>query len=246
MAAAGYYIKVDSTDVRRALQSLPENEVPFVTALALTWTAQNIRDAEVATMQSVFDRPTRFTLNALQIIPATKQNLNAAVNFKQGFGGVPADRYLMPEVEGGPRHKKSFERALERAGILEFGEFVVPGRSMKLDSSGNIPGSELTRILSQLSASPDPMQNATGSTRSRRSRRRAGVYFVVRGKAIADGIYRRRGATKGIEQMIRFVGAPHYSPRFPFYEVAQSVFDLQFASNARAAWDRVVSSIRKA
>lgn len=245
MSSSGYHIKVDSTAVRRALRSIPTEAIPYVASTAMTWTAKNIRDAEVATMRSVFDRPTGFTLNALQVIPATKDNLNAAVHFKQGFGSVPADRYLMPEVEGGPRKKKSFERALERAGVLQGNEYVVPGQSAKLDASGNMRGSELSRILSQLNASPDPMQNASSSKRSKRSRRKAGTYFVMRGKQSADGIYKRNASGKVLQQVIRFVGAPSYRARFPFVEVAREIFDLQFVSNARAAWDRLAPKFGK-
>lgn len=240
----GYHIKVDSADVRRALDNIPEWAVPYAAASGITWTAKNIRDAEVATMRSVFDRPTRFTLNALQVVPATTKNLNGRVDFKQGFGSVPADRYLNPEVHGGGRRKKSFEKAIERAGHLEAHEFVVPGKSAKLDQSGNMRGGDLSRLLGLLQASPDPMQNATGSRRSSKvAARKSGKVFVSRGRGLPDGIYRRRGVGKALEQLIRFVGTPQYQPRFPFYDVAQTVAGLQITSNIRAAWAQISAKI---
>ena len=91
-------------------------DVAFWTAAALTATANDVKDAEVAKMAEVFDRPTRFTLGALYVKPATPNDLTAEVRFKEGFGSVPAWRYLGPQVEGGNRHHKSFELRLDGAG----------------------------------------------------------------------------------------------------------------------------------
>lgn len=240
---AAYHLKIDTAEVRRKLRDVPARAMPYAAATGLTWTAQNIRDAEVATMQSVFDRPTRFTLNALQVKPANAQTLTASVEFKSGFGSVPAWRYLQAEVEGGPRHKKAHELALERAGILRSDEFVMPGAGATLDAAGNMRGSEISRILSQIKASGDPLQNATGSARSRRSRKRL-AYFVSRGrKGIADGIYLRRGTERGIVPVMVFAKRPRYQPRFPFYDVARQVFGVTFVSNVRAAWQRMAARL---
>jgi len=205
--------------------------VPFVTAYALTKTAEEIKEEEISVMARVFDRPTRFTLNALFVRPATKRDLCAEVAFKDGFGSVPAWRYLGPEVAGGPRSKKGFERALERAGLLRPDEFCVPARGLKLDSFGNVPGSLITQVLSGLSASPDPLQNTT--PRSRKRNTRAGSYFVLRDvKGAPNGIYQRTGGRQATALFI-FTGAPIYRKRFPFYETAQWVFGTQFAKHFR-------------
>ncbi len=63
-------------------------------------------------MARVFDRPTRFTLNALSVKRATKYDLNAAVNFElKGFGSIPAPRYRDRRLMAAKRVKKGFERA---------------------------------------------------------------------------------------------------------------------------------------
>ncbi|SER86124.1 hypothetical protein SAMN04244573_04468, partial [Azotobacter beijerinckii] len=49
-----------------------ERQMPFATALALTRTAQLAKEAIEQDMRSVFDRPTRWTLNSLRLIPARK------------------------------------------------------------------------------------------------------------------------------------------------------------------------------
>lgn len=210
---------------------IERDQVPFVTAYALTKTAQDIKDEVVTVMARVFDRPTRFTINALYTKRATKYDLTAAVLFKEGFGSIPAWRYLGPQVEGGRRAKKGFERALERAGILQANEFAVPARGVKLDSYGNLPGSIITQMLSALGANPDPLSNTTAKSKKRNPNR--GSYFVLRGVAGApDGIYFRTGGRKASAFLI-FVGQPHYRKRLPFYETARQVFQANFAKHFR-------------
>lgn len=227
-------------------------EIPFMAAYALTKSAQDIHAAEKKTISEVFDRPTRFTLNSLYVKPATKQDLSAAVLPKEGFGSIPAWRFLGPQIEGGARLKKSHERALERAGILNPKEYVVPGAGVKLDSHGNMSGPQITRILSQLGAaehSSGYRANMTKRSRARNTRRAGGQYFVMRTPGILPGIYQRMnhgaplkggvGPTRNqITPILLFVSAPTYTPRFPFYEVAQQAFAENFDRHFRLAFLR--------
>ena len=141
--------RVDARDAQRVIARM-RNEHPFALAYALTKTAQDIKVAEIDVMKNVFDRPTRFTLNALFVKPATKTDLTAIVEFKEGFGSVPAWRYLGPQVAGGARSTKSSERRLIEAGIMKSNEVIVPGQGIKRDAYGNVPGSTMNRILSDL------------------------------------------------------------------------------------------------
>ncbi|MEX0745690.1 MAG: hypothetical protein WD118_08810 [Phycisphaeraceae bacterium] len=233
-AAFGFTVDVRSNvaDVLRAVDDLQRNKVPFYTAYALTKTAQDVRAAQYASMREVFDRPTRFTLNSLFVRPATKHNLTAIVFFKEGFGSVPAFRYLGPQVVGGARVKKSHERALERAGILKSGEFVVPGEGVKLDAHGNMRGGDITRILSMLGASPDPTQNTTARSRRTRKGRARGSYFVLRDRGAPDGIYHRSGLRE-IKPVMIFVRRPQYRKRLPWEQTARRVVQQRFAHHFR-------------
>lgn len=244
------HFRVETGDVLRALKNLAEEDAPIVTAYALTKTAQDIKADEIETMKNVFDRPTRFTLNALVVKPAKKKDLVAEVYFKEGFGSIPAWRYLGPQVEGGARVHKAHEKRLIRAGHMKDDEFAVPGKGVKLDAFGNIPGSTIERILSQVQAAGGSgyQANATDSRRSKAKRRKSGSYFVLRpdgagraGRNVAPGIYFRQGAT-GLVPIIMFVKAPRYQKRFPFYERAQLVFDQRLVSRAREGFDRFVLS----
>lgn len=243
---SGFQINI-SADLDRFAKSLDiyqRESIPFWTAKALNETVKEIKDAEIEEMKRVFDRPTRFSLNALYISYATKERLAAQVLFKEGFGSIPANRYLGPEVEGGQRAQKTHERALARAGILRPNEFCVPGQGVRLDAYGNMPGSELTKILSDLGASPDARQNST--TKSRRTRKGSarGRYFVLRpggsglpnsDRMVQPGIYHRAAGQRAVRPLIIFVAAPRYQARLPFYVVAKRTMQQRFATNFEAA-----------
>lgn len=244
------HFRVETTDVMRALQNLAAEDAPIVTAYALTKTGQDIKDAEVETMKNVFDRPTKFTLNALYLKPATKRDLVAEVYFKEGFGSIPAWRYLGPQVEGGGRAHKSHEKRLIAAGHMRSNEFAVPGQGIKLDAFGNISGSTIEKILSQVQAAGGSgyQANATNSRRSK-AKRKSGQYFVLRpgsnnvraNRNVAPGIYFRSGM-KGMVPVIMFVKPPRYQKRYPFYETAERVFNDRLLIRAQEGFERFVLS----
>jgi hypothetical protein len=239
-------------DVRHALGGLIASleartrDVEFWTAAALTATAKDVEAAEVAKMAEVFDRPTRFTLNALYVKPATRGDLVAEVRFKEGFGSIPAWHYLGPEVEGGPRKHKSHELRLIRAGLMHADEFAVPGKGIKLDANGNMKASDIERILSQVGAAEQMAgykANATKGSLARAKRKGVGRYFLLRPDAsdlryqrrhVRAGIYYRKGL-HDLVPVIVFVKAPKYSKRLPFYETAREVIAGRFETHFRAA-----------
>ncbi|MDD2321684.1 MAG: hypothetical protein PHO83_16700, partial [Geobacteraceae bacterium] len=70
------------TEVAKALAAFP-GKAHRACAVALNKTGKLIKEAEVAEMKAVFDNPTSYTLNSLKLTPATKDNLQATVWFKQ-------------------------------------------------------------------------------------------------------------------------------------------------------------------
>lgn len=107
------------------------------------------------------DRPTPFTLNSMFVKKASRSNPDASVQWKDwtGSGSVPAGKYLQPEVHGGPRRPKRFERALQASGLMPQGYVAVPTKDAPRDAYGNVPGGFITQVLSYLKANPDFMQN---------------------------------------------------------------------------------------
>jgi hypothetical protein len=248
MPGQGFVIDI-SEDIEGFIQRatlIERDSVPFWTAAALTQTAKDIQAELVAEMARVFDRPTRFTLNALYVKPATKKELTAAVMFKEGFGSIPAWRYLGAEVEGGERSRKSYERRLIQLGAMRANEYAVPGKAAPLDSFGNIPGSFWQVVMADLGAMRDGAQNSTVVSRKRAAKKGRGRYFVLRpdwpasggaiagaARNVAPGVYERTGGG-AIAPVIAFVKAGAYRRRLDYYGIARAILQRNFARNFAA------------
>jgi len=226
-------IRSNVKEVSRWLDSAQRKQIPFATVYAMTLTARDVHTAEISVMSRVFDRPTPYTLNALRVIPATKQTYVASVAFKE-FGGTPAKRFLNPEVHGGPRSRKAHERRL--APLMGGYQFAVPARGTNRDAYGNMPGAEYRRIISQLKVSADPTSNVTKGSRSKRKRKHNAFFIPKKGGAV----YHRTGA--GIKPALVFVSAPRYRKRFPFYETAAKVVADKFKVNFEVAFQRAMAT----
>jgi len=242
-------ISMDIDRLTRSLSQLEHESIPFWTANALTKTAQDIKTAEVEEMKRVFDRPTRFTLNALYIKPATKRDLTAAVMFKDE-GGTPAWRYLGPQVESGVRSHKGFEKRLIAIGYMHPDEFVVPGKGAQLDAYGNISGGLWQRIISDLGLQRDPLQNTTAAARKRNKSKKRGRYIVLRPdwpvqplyanlvRDIPPGIYHKASGGNAIVPVVMFVRTPNYKKRLDYYGLAKRVLQQRFGANFRLAMQK--------
>jgi len=233
----GISVAVDLAPIKAQIKDIYQRQVPFIASLALNATMKDVVAAEQAEMRADFDRPTPWTLNSMQVEPSNKDQgdlLTAAVGFKD-FGGTPAWKYLNPEIQGGPRRRKSHELRLLERGIMRADEFAVPGAGVTLDQYGNMPGALITRILSALSASPDAYQNITRRSKRGAIARSGGVYFVRREAGAPPGIYQRL-AGRRIIPVILFVRTPHYAPRLPAYERAKQVVRDRFAPHFWESW----------
>ena len=235
-------IKVTFTGMRERLQTLDRLEreqLPFAAALSLTAAAQEVKKALVEEMRSVFDRPTRWTLNSVFIEPATKERMEARVwlkDEKPDAGGTPDAEDLAPQIYGGGREYKGTEKMLYRRGALGSGQYVLPGDKLQLDRHGNIGRGKLTKMLSGagLFTQEGYDANATDSTRSRRKGNHR--FFLMRKGRAPIGIAERVGWGKGSRNNIRMVlvfgRRPSYSKRFDFFgsaeAVAQDVLPIEF------------------
>ena len=227
-----------------------EKQFPFATALALTRTAQTGAAAVSRAMENRFDRPTPWALRGTFIKPASYKDANpsAEVFLKtDGLGGTPAVKFLYPEVRGGKRNLKRYERALQVAGILPRGMFTVPGSRVKLDRYGNMSAGLINARLSQLRVNPDQYQNATDSRRSRRTRRLRGGFFVVRpgDRLKPAGVwYRNPNQKRSIYPFLVFVSRAGYRPRLPFDDIVTTAFNQTFATNFDDALGKAIASSR--
>jgi hypothetical protein len=230
-------IKVIVQGLQEAQKELDkqQKQVTFATALALTRTAGLAKKAIESEMRTVFDRPTRWTLNSLRLFPAKKNKLEARVWMKnEADKSVPPTRWLTAQIEGGQRRDKSTERLLRQKGILPEGKYVVPGSGARLNANGNISGGQLQKILSGLGAQNDRYQNSTNSRRSAANKR---AFFVIGKGRTAAGIAQRSGGS--VKMMLAFVSRPRYRRRLDFYGIGNKVaadnLDRELVKAMRAA-----------
>ncbi|WP_312139925.1 hypothetical protein [Stutzerimonas nitrititolerans] len=240
-------IKVTLEGAKAASEYLTkaEKQVRFATAVALTRTAQLAKGAVEKEMRSVFDRPTRWTLNSLRLIPAKRDRLVARVEMKnEADKSAPATKWLNPEIEGGPRPEKASERNLRQKGVLPSGRFIVPGKGAKLDRFGNMTKGAITKAMSGVGgfAEQGYSANATNSRRSR-AKGNAKRYFVMRRGGTPIGIAERTSRSR-MHIILAFVRHPTYSKRLDFYGIGDKVVKRHLKDEFEKAYAKAMRTAR--
>jgi hypothetical protein len=231
------------SDAKQLLKALNGNQkqIRIATSIALTKTAKQVESAEYSEMKRVFDRPTKYTLSGLYTKPSTQSNLEARIGIKNDtFKGTPAEKFLQPNIVGGGRNLKRFERAFINKGFMPQGYHAVPGEGVTLDAFGNVPAKFIVQLISYLGAFGEQgyRANMTGLGRAKfekaQSRQVAGAgvaYFVNKKKGkLPLGVYQRTTFAQGsaIKPIFIFVKQVNYKPRYNFekkaFEISQKVF----------------------
>lgn len=124
-----------STNVKeftKGLSTFAFRQMPFATATALTSLARIVQHGEQEAMQSVFDRPTPFTVNSVAVKPARKDDLQALVFVKD-----IAAAYLQPYEFGG-KNKLNSKALLNPKGapLNQYGN-LSKSKLAQLKAKGN-------------------------------------------------------------------------------------------------------------
>lgn len=250
-------LQIDVSGLTKKLTDLEKRQLPFALSQALNRTAEAAQRSATAALNT-FDRPTPFTLKSVYVKRTNKaqflSGLAADVYLRNEVTkGTPPVKYLEPEVIGGSRRRKRFERALTYAGLLGPNEYAMPGQFVKLNSYGNVSAGTITSILSQLKASPDPLQNVTARSAKRLRRQGKRLYFTPRpGSRLPPGVYVRFGPKTGkggdpraARPVLLFVdGKPQYSKRYGFFEVVSKVHQRRFDQIFREQLSKALASAR--
>lgn len=183
-------ITIDDKAVKRMLQTMSKTAMRAA-ELALDWTAHDIKIRERQEMLKVFDRPTQYTMRSIHITPTQNHNMQASVWFETP--DRMKQHYLWPQVEGGQRKMKGFERA--------FGQKFIPGKAATMTPHGNVLTGQIWQILSVLGKADRTggigwTANITKKSARRNKKQRDYVYLPLgsRRGGLPPGIYRRVAA----------------------------------------------------
>lgn len=258
-------VKHDIPGLAAALKQ-QNRKVEVAAQRALLKTARLVKEAEVAEMGKVFDRPTRWTLNSFNV-ELDKAAWSARVAVKDGYWHR-ADNYLNTQITGGARKDKAFELALRRRGLLPAGWYAVPGAKAAIDSYGNMSPGQIKQLLSWFDAAEPYAGSTQNMGQKGRDKRRKGTrtkrgfeYFAAmpghrigggawkngRRQNLKPGIYKRTyfsfvgvrgGRASAIEPIVMFVTNASYRSRFDFYGVGRRTVEANFSREFAAAFNR--------
>jgi len=229
-------INIDAKSVIKNLNKVIA-EHPKAVAFALNKTAFQVREAEMNEIKNVFDRPTPFTIKAVEVIKAYPNRLYSKIKLRDFAGkGIPASVYLRPQIIGGGRELKRFERRLKESNKLPAGYFVVPGRGAKLNKYGNISQGQIVQILSLLGTFGNLLgaqMNVTRESR-KRNKRLPNIFLISPGHhRLPPGIWERK--SNSIRSILLFVKNVHYKKRLKFFEVAKEMINKTLIKNIQDA-----------
>ena len=225
-----------NVDISKILLELSDFQKKLIPAVAMDTVNHiaNIAAKKVRTaMSQVFDRPTPYTLNSIFVKPAKVASLEAFayVGIKDWPDkGIAANKFLSPEIYGGQRNLKRSEEALLRKGLLPVGSLAIaPGKGMKLNQYGNIPGSAMVSILSGLKAFSEVGYIANRAAKTKTKKPRQFIVFDPPGKGTL-GVYERYGTgMRKVKPLLAFIKQPHYKPRLRFHDIILDEYHAKFA-----------------
>ena len=236
-------------EVEDMLRHVEKWMVPYAASTALSRTAYEAAQAEGQKSGGVFDRPTPFTRKSVLYRKATADNLTYRIFVRDeaSRSGTPPALYLRPQVKGGPRRPKPFELLLRRAGVMHPDEFAIPAIGIKRNAYGNLPASVISKIVSQLGARRDALQNTTARSRKRSKGRGGVVYFVPdesHRRSLPRGVYERLSGRKFRLVLLFVSGAPRYRKRYDFGQAARSKAQRAFGPHFAKAFSQLSAKWR--
>lgn len=201
------------------------SQYAFAVASTLTQAVKTVQAEMPGEMDRQLQRPTQFTRRGFFIQSARKDKLLAVVGVKDAQA-----KYLQFQIYGGDRYPT--RKALK-----------LPGQ-VQLDESGNIPRSELRRLIAEAKRVRKNSRRAKAGYTSN-SGRSKGVFYgkPANRPDLPPGIYRRVEAgqdSRFLQPLVLFPAqVAHYEQRFDFHGISRRIvlrdFDRNLARNfARA------------
>lgn len=253
-------INIDTSEIVGLSKAMETDakQATFALAVTLNRVVKPLMADVQQEMGTSFDQPTRWTLNSLrQYGRATRDNLETTVDFRGNRGaGILPEVYMRPNIEGGDRRLKRFERALVAVGAMPADHFAVPGEAARLDAHGNITPGQIVQLLSYFRAFPESGYKANMSDKSRarlakdnkRTGARGFVYFAGRpGPRGPLGIWQRVqfGFGTSLKPVLIFVPSASYEQgRFDYKAAAERSIERHLNPTYDQAFTEAMASAR--
>lgn len=232
-------IRHNIADVLGDLTASHARHLPFAISVALNETGADLIEANKAHMAEVFDRPTRWTLNAFHFRRATKQRQFITIERKTPARGR---HYLEVQAEGGKRPLTGWEKQIGQRLPYSGNVGYIAAPGVRRDGFGNIHRGEMQRILSRIGAQTDAASNSTKASRKRA--KGGGAYFVAKpGSRLRPGVYLREG--QDLTRVLAFdTAAPTYKARYRFDAIMLQKASAILPDRLAAAFARALATAR--
>lgn len=244
------HIRFDLSKFERSLTDIERKQLPYAIMLTLNEAAKGGRLEVQREMDRVFDRPTPYAKRGVVYDRATRQNLQAAVvvTGDRTKGGLPATAFLGPQIEGGTRTHKAFERQLIDRNLMKRNEVAVPAKRAPLDRYGNMTQGFLNRVMADLQID----YRGAGATRVRsdqsikrnKNYKNARFFAAKRPGHLFPGVWQRDPTTQAIFPVILFVSRSTYRIRLHLREVVGRYVTANIHDHFAAAFERAVRTAR--
>ena len=246
---SGFAINVQA-DTRRLEQRLTEIErrsVNVAASRALNRVVAGARLQVQDRMKETFDRPTPYAVRSVVYEQTKPDDLSARVLIAGRSwlkNSTPPANFMGPNVYGGERNLKSFERQLQRRGLMPRGLIAVPGKSVRLNRYGNVPQSLIVRMLADLKVdAPVAGYNRARTDRStkRNKNYRKERFFVPgEGSNLPRGVWLRKATSGKIYPVFLFVDQVSYQSRMDFEKIVKDVYASRFDRYFRDEFRKVI------
>ena len=186
---------VTVTGLQEALDGLTvfqRSRIPGSIAWSLNTFAVWLRKREQQQIQYTFNKTNAFTRNAPLFKLATKQNPSMLFFLRESApGGNSPDRYLYPQVAGGPVYITRFSRALRRSGAIGPNQYIMHWANPAYKPA---PGF-ISALVSALAKPSGPVRSGRQYARNKRA---AEDFFIKYENDDKLNAFGSRGAAIGI------------------------------------------------
>ena len=175
---------ISAKGLQKFLAKLPK-KLQRATETAIDATGRQAKKDVQDEIRAVFHAPVPRTVNSPFYQPTQNHDMKGLIGLKEP--PRMGRHYLWPQVEGGARKEKGFERALGLGKLL-------PGTGAKMTGAGNVSPAQIVQMLSVLGKAEQAAGYSANITdRSRKRNKKERDYFILPKKhgKMPPGVYQR-------------------------------------------------------